>query len=408
MEGLGVGVSANLSVPREQDLSPVDAGTQGARKVTQVLDSDFIEFPSIFKFSFNAIKAIRSKLDSKTVFVVTEKLNGACFSFYTKGDEVRRASRTNFISDEKDFNDSSKHIGHYADKVKHLYRNACEKGVCQSGELMIVTGEYYGPAVELGITLPYPSNDFSAFSITVGDRALGFDAYRELAGFAKIPVVPEVLRGHLNDVLAVDPNTLTSALSGASKNPMPVEGVVIQTVDHLKMKFAPNDPEHPVLLKKKASQFSESEKQTRAKGKKAAQSRAKAGLKKGEQAYSQELSQVLLSKLADEQACTSGLPARISGLLSKGIVDKYQERSEEFYDAVRAAAIEDAVGELKGDPEHQGLSDELHTILDSEETYRREQLYKMLNRKMGRKRIPDTRIEEILGGTEVKLTPQTD
>ncbi len=379
-----VGGGAYDSTPKSEAIGEGNGASFSGRIVKKVEESDFQEFPSIFKYSEYAKKIICEGLDlDKVTFAATEKINGVNFSFYTRGGEVRTSTRKGFIPSDRDFNESEKYIGFYRDNVKRLYDNACEKNLCQLGELLIVTGEYYGPSVKLGIPSGYPVNGFSVFSIRCHGKFLDYDQYRGLAKQADIPCVPEVIRGNYFSVIDIKPNDTKSCLFGAAVSPPVVEGVVIQTTESTFLPFVKNEPEHLVILKNKSKEYSEEERQTRKKGSKKLKIRAEAQMQKGQPPYSQELSGALISKLVD---------SRVNSLMSKGMIDMSVNIDESFCENVRGEIIKDVIDELIKDPAEQNLAFELEGVQKNE--YKNDVLMTMMRRK-AKQKLSDSIITKI-------------
>ena len=67
---------------------------------------EFEKFPSLVNtYQNSTLERIRHQIPPTTLFTACEKIHGANFSFWAKGDELRHARRSGFIPpDEKFFN----------------------------------------------------------------------------------------------------------------------------------------------------------------------------------------------------------------------------------------------------------------------------------------------------------------
>lgn len=128
---------------------------------------EFNKFPSLTDVSKQRtlFAIVEQKIEGP--WIVTEKIDGANFCFYTDGVRVEVASRTQFVAG--DFFSCQAVVERYAEKVKQLYKAAyAEFGV--TGVLRVY-GELYGPNINGRIN--YGEKDFVAFDLVYGVASQG-------------------------------------------------------------------------------------------------------------------------------------------------------------------------------------------------------------------------------------------
>jgi Rnl2 family RNA ligase len=104
----------------------------------------------------NLIEKVLFEGKGKGEWIVSEKIHGANFSFWCDGNEVKVASRTQFV-DGTFFNCQSV-INKYHDGILKFHRERLEKG-----DLLVIYGELYGKSVQKEVD--YGPKDFRAFDV---------------------------------------------------------------------------------------------------------------------------------------------------------------------------------------------------------------------------------------------------
>lgn len=181
-------------------------------------------------------------------WVITEKIDGANFSFYTDGETVRVASRTQFVDGE--FFGCQEVIDRYADRVKAFHTFGQRKGT------LIVHGELYGPKINRRIN--YGAKDFVAFDLVFIPESgevvhCKKDMAERLCNFYGIPFVPIIAETNTVDGALQVEKSFRSILTPADfEGDNFAEGVVIEPV--LPQYFANGNR---VYLKNRSAEFEE-------------------------------------------------------------------------------------------------------------------------------------------------------
>ena len=377
---------------------PVAAKTFAGRDAQVIDDACFYKWPSTFIYKPNTVEKLLRREDLKgKEFVATEKIHGKNIGFFhrcsaetpdkdaVKAGDVRMASRNCFINKDKDpVDDADKVIGHYRENVRALGTLACEQGLCQPNDLLVVRGEYYGKQVQVGFSLPYIQPGFAAFAVEVNQKILPYDDARNLADQAGIPFVPELRRGTLEEVTALNPDDCISRLSAVTGESVAVEGVLYLSVDDSRFDFSKHQKNQLILFKHKASSYVEQVQSSREKGKNKGRKVAGAGAKKSDLICSQELVDAVREKL---------VIARISSLTSNQKIDLTAEWDEAFLTDLRKAIVQDAIETVEKNETSETLLDEFHKMKDC--AAKREQLEKTLLR-ISKKNFSDEDVLKVL------------
>ena len=207
------------------------------------------------------------------IFVVQEKVHGACFQLVTDGKEVRCAKRTAFLNEGNNFYNWEIVYDRYKDSILKLFEYLSkskvdlERGTLEEVKELIVYGELYGgtyphpdveiksvKAVQKGV---YYCNDvdFIAFDIKINGCLMGVPVYASLCEWFNIPYCRTLFQGTLQECLSY-PNNYTSTIPRMHGLPEIenniCEGNVIKT---LKPRFHGNGQR--VILKNKNEKFAE-------------------------------------------------------------------------------------------------------------------------------------------------------
>lgn len=119
-------------------------------------------------------------------WVVTEKIDGANFCFYTDGDRVWVASRTQFV--DGSFFNCQDVIDRYSDAIKQFHASGGQKGILR------VYGELFGPKINGRIN--YGNRDFVAFDLVFVPEGSDTEVHcnklvaQDLCKWFDIPFVP--------------------------------------------------------------------------------------------------------------------------------------------------------------------------------------------------------------------------
>ena len=156
------------------------------------------------------------------LWIATEKLHGANFSFWCDGSEVKVASRSQFV--DGTFYNCQAVINKYSDSVMNLFN------VLQGEHKeLVIYGELFGGNVQKEVE--YGEKDFRAFDLTLDgivQSKLSQRAWCEGCGILSAPLIAS---GTFAECLAL-PNTFKSTLTpegyeGENKS----EGLVIEPVE---------------------------------------------------------------------------------------------------------------------------------------------------------------------------------
>ena len=135
-------------------------------------------------------------------YAVTEKLDGANLSFWTDGNEVKVASRSQFV--DSGFYNCGEVIERYSDVVKKIKNENFP-----DAEVIAIYGELIGPGIQKRIYYG-KEKDFFAFEIAVDKTTLSVKHFNSIIVKYIIPGVPQIgIYESLDDALKVN-NTFTS------------------------------------------------------------------------------------------------------------------------------------------------------------------------------------------------------
>lgn len=129
-------------------------------------------------------KIVESGYD-RIPYIVTEKIHGANFSFWVSNDEIRIASRSQFV--DENFYSCKEVVEKYRNNLSRMKRNEFP-----NIEYIAVYGELYGPGIQKGIYYGKEKN-FAAFEVSVNsdpDLTLSVKYAKDLLNKYEIPFVP--------------------------------------------------------------------------------------------------------------------------------------------------------------------------------------------------------------------------
>ena len=210
---------------------------------------------------FNKFTKLTNTYDSRTinkirkefpdsVWVITEKLDGANFSFYYDGTDLRVASRTQFV--DGTFFNCQQVINRYEDSIKEFYEQALQDGNLFSGDVLTITGELIGDNINGRVKYRYPeglTRDFYAFDTEINGESLGYMFTYD--NINCVPVAPLIDICTFEEALQHN-NTFKSYLSPPDLEINYSEGLSISPV--IPLYFTSGSQ---VWLKSKSSEFKE-------------------------------------------------------------------------------------------------------------------------------------------------------
>ena len=180
-------------------------------------------------------------------WVATVKVHGANFGFISDGTDVTPFKRTSVIGKNPD---TSMYEFYGCNDVVERYRDKIVQ-MCFSiggGETVYVYGELYGQGVQKEIN--YGQKDFIIFDIKVGNSWLTWDEVNYMAEKFGLPVVPELGRGTLQEMLEISPEFVCPLSPTGDRS----EGLVIKPLTDADMMLPTGS--RPIV-KNKSKAFSE-------------------------------------------------------------------------------------------------------------------------------------------------------
>lgn len=183
---------------------------------------EFIKFSSLDNtYRQNLIDKVQYEGKDGGLWIATEKLHGANFSFWCDGTEVKVASRTQFV--DGTFYNCQAVINKYSDKAMSLFK-ALPVGTQQ----IVIYGELFGGNVQKEVE--YGDKDFRAFDMTIDGVVQTKLVQRSLCEGSGIPSAPFITSGTLAECLAIE-NTFKSTLTPEGYlEENNAEGLVIEPV----------------------------------------------------------------------------------------------------------------------------------------------------------------------------------
>ena len=228
----------------------------------------FKKFPSIENhYREKYIEILKEHKFNNLRYVATEKIHGANFSFWTDGNDVRVASRSQFV--DGTFYNCQEVIDQYSEKVLDLYNSYIFTNDNEE-HIITVYGELYGPGIQSGIYYGDKKN-FRAFDLTIDDKFISPITARYLLKNHSIPLVPIIGTYDSLDEALEESNIFQSKIWKMDQDPSEntvnkfthfkegenfAEGLVIQPLSVIK--YTNNGSR--VLIKSKNPKFTEKNK----------------------------------------------------------------------------------------------------------------------------------------------------
>ena len=122
-----------------------------------------------------SINDIRALGYDKELWVVTEKLDGANFSFWYNGTDFKVASRSRFV--DGTFFNCQQVIDRYQSSIVDFYEQCLVDGKLFQGDVLTITGELIGDNINSRVKYRYPegmTRDFYAFDTSINDEPQGY------------------------------------------------------------------------------------------------------------------------------------------------------------------------------------------------------------------------------------------
>ncbi|CAG8606874.1 15263_t:CDS:2 [Cetraspora pellucida] len=234
----------------------------------------FVPYESI-ENSYNLVTI--NHFTKEDVWIATEKIHGANFSFFTNGHEIKCARRNGFIAPDEDFYNYQSMLAKYTLQILSLHKLMLSKNLIR-GEMIIIYGELFGGKyphpditkdvkeksypIQRGVFYS-PKIEFIAFDLFDGVDLLDFDIMKELLKVSDIPYLKPLIKDSYKNVIQFDPNfttTIPKLLGYPTPLPPPfdknmAEGIVIKPAKNIR-----TSKRHRVILKIKASDFDERKK----------------------------------------------------------------------------------------------------------------------------------------------------
>lgn len=170
----------------------------------------------------NLLEKIQYEGKDGGLWMATEKLHGANFSFWCDGKEVKVASRTQFV--DGTFYNCQAVINKYSQGVLETFRTFYEEG-----DTLVIYGELFGGNVQKEVE--YGEKDFKGFDVTVNGTPLEKLKAFNIIRWAGISTVPVIGTGTFAECLALS-NTFKSTLTPEDYTEENTsEGLVIEPVE---------------------------------------------------------------------------------------------------------------------------------------------------------------------------------
>ena len=183
---------------------------------------EFVKFSSLDNtYPQNLIDKLQYEGKDAGLWIATEKLHGANFSFWCDGKEVKVASRTQFV--DGTFYNCQAVINKYSDKVLSLFHS-----IPNNPSQIVIYGELFGGNVQKEVE--YGEKDFRAFDMTIDGKVIHKLTQRSWCEGSGISNAPFISSGSLAKCLALE-NTFKSTLTPEDYTDDNVaEGLVIEPV----------------------------------------------------------------------------------------------------------------------------------------------------------------------------------
>lgn len=183
---------------------------------------EFKKFSSLENtYRQNLIDKVHYEGKDGGLWMVTEKIHGANFSFWCDGKEVKTASRTQFV--DGTFYNCQAVINRYSQGVLETWAS-----VCKEGDVLTIYGELFGGNVQKEVQ--YGEKDFKGFDVAINGEIQEKSTAFSIIRFASICTVPVLRTGTFAECMSL-PNTFKSWLTPKGFEGENIsEGLVIEPV----------------------------------------------------------------------------------------------------------------------------------------------------------------------------------
>jgi len=183
---------------------------------------EFKKFSSLENtYRQNLIDKVQYEGKDGGLWMVTEKIHGANFSFWCDGKEVKTASRTQFV--DGTFYNCQAVINRYSQGVLETWSS-----VCKEGDILTIYGELFGGNIQKEVQ--YGEKDFKGFDVAINGEIQEKSTAFSIIRFASINTVPVLRTGTFAECMSV-PNTFKSWLTPEGfEGENTSEGLVIEPV----------------------------------------------------------------------------------------------------------------------------------------------------------------------------------
>lgn len=184
---------------------------------------EFHKFSSLDNtYRTNLLEKIQYEGKDDGLWMATEKIHGANFSFWCDGTEVRVASRTQFV--DGTFFNCQDVMNKYSQGVLETFNTFYKQG-----DVLVIYGELFGGNIQKEVE--YGEKDFKGFDVSVNGTPLEKLKAFNIIRWAGISTVPVMGTGTFVDCLALS-NTFKSTLTPEGyEEENTSEGLVIEPVE---------------------------------------------------------------------------------------------------------------------------------------------------------------------------------
>lgn len=196
----------------------------------------FKKFPSLENhYRENVVHKARDMGLEDTLYIITEKLHGANFSFHVLVRDgiavaAKPAKRTNFIEDGESFYGCRTVVARYESQIKDLAERFAVLHR-KDDALVVVYGELFGGRVQAGMSYP-KEQDFAVFDLTVNELPVNKVVLSSVCDAVGVPFVPILgVRTSLTEALAFEESfesKLTCPEFNGPEENKEAEGIVIE------------------------------------------------------------------------------------------------------------------------------------------------------------------------------------
>lgn len=184
---------------------------------------EFHKFSSLDNtYRTNLLEKIQYEGKDGGLWMATEKIHGANFSFWCDGKVVKVASRTQFV--DGTFFNCQAVINKYSQGVMETFNT-----FYKAGDVLVIYGELFGGNIQKEVE--YGEKDFKGFDVSVNGKPIEKIKAFNVIRWADISTVPVLGTGTFAECLALS-NTFKSILTPEGYEEENIsEGLVIEPVE---------------------------------------------------------------------------------------------------------------------------------------------------------------------------------